>query len=394
MRIVHVCLAAFYIDNYGYQENVLPKLHKKMGHDVIIVASTETYVNKTDLGYVEARSYVTNDGVPVHRIPYAAWVPSRLKNKVRAYRGLRLILEEFKPDLIFLHDLQFLDLLTIRQYASVYPTTIFADCHSDYVNSARGLMSRLILHGLFYRTIIRRTLPWIEKFFPTLPCRADFLDEVYGVDRQKMELLPFGVDDSLTEGLDRGSVRKTTRQMYGIPSDAVVIVTGGKLDLRKNIHLLVDRFSALKRADRLPNFHLLVFGAPDEAVQAQLAKLNVHPDVHLVGWTAAKEIYRMFWAADLAFFPGTHSVLWEEAIGHGLGSVLHRWPGMEHLDLGGNALFLDEVGAETIDRTLLSLANEGGIAVRDLGTVAQREGPKKFLFSRIAEQALASAKYA
>ena len=51
MKIMHPCLAAFYIDDYGYQENILPKAHKKSGHDVEIVASTEVYSDEKTLTY-------------------------------------------------------------------------------------------------------------------------------------------------------------------------------------------------------------------------------------------------------------------------------------------------------------------------------------------------------
>jgi len=93
--------------------------------------------------------------------------------------------------------------------------------------------------------------PIVSRYLPTLPSRADFMLQVYGLDRAKMELLPFGVDDTITEGLDRDAVRRTVRADLGIPDDALVLVTGGKLDLRKNIHVLIDRFSQAKRAGRL-----------------------------------------------------------------------------------------------------------------------------------------------
>jgi hypothetical protein len=38
MKIVHLCLANFYVDGMGYQENILPKYHAKE-HDVLIVTS-------------------------------------------------------------------------------------------------------------------------------------------------------------------------------------------------------------------------------------------------------------------------------------------------------------------------------------------------------------------
>ena len=49
MKVLHCCLAAFYIDDYGYQENILPKMHKIQGHQVKIVSSTETYIDNQTL---------------------------------------------------------------------------------------------------------------------------------------------------------------------------------------------------------------------------------------------------------------------------------------------------------------------------------------------------------
>ena len=66
MKILHCCLAAFYIDDYGYQENILPKIHKKQGHQVEILASTETYLNNSELGYIKPKSYRTKDNIPKH----------------------------------------------------------------------------------------------------------------------------------------------------------------------------------------------------------------------------------------------------------------------------------------------------------------------------------------
>lgn len=388
MRIAHLCLANFYIDGFGYQENVLTKLHHKMGHEVVIIASTETFIDHTRLGYVEPSSYLNEHGVRVHRLPYAAWVPRRLRSKVRAYEGLEARLEEFRPDLIFVHDVQFWDLLAIRSYVRRRPTPVYADCHADYVNSARGFVSRYLLHGIFYRQILRCVDSIIDRYLPTLPARADFLHEVYGLAREKMELLPFGADDTLTQGLDRDAVRREVRSSLGIPDDAVVLVTGGKLDLRKNIHTLIERFSALRDSGLLTGMHLLVFGKPDPSVAAVLAAVSVHPDVHLQGWVHAKDTYKMFLAADLAIFPGTHSVLWEEAIGHGLGVVAHYWPGVNHLDLGGNLKFIHDASPAALDVLLRELWQEEASMVRRITGVAAEKGARTFSFSAIAVQAI------
>ena len=50
MKIVHLCLGCFYIDNYSYQENMLPKFHKErdMGWKLLpqrfLLIKTETAV--------------------------------------------------------------------------------------------------------------------------------------------------------------------------------------------------------------------------------------------------------------------------------------------------------------------------------------------------------------
>ena len=63
MKILHCCLAAFYIDKYGYQENVLPKMHKIQGHEVEILASTENYLNGNKLSYVKPSIYYNEDKI-------------------------------------------------------------------------------------------------------------------------------------------------------------------------------------------------------------------------------------------------------------------------------------------------------------------------------------------
>jgi hypothetical protein len=148
------------------------------------------------------------------------------------------------------------------------------------------------------------------------------------------------------------------------------------------------RLSAANCARKLGNAHLIVFGQANPDVQAELDRIEVHPHVHMLGWNPANEIYRAFWAGDLALFPGTHSVLWEEAIGHGMGAVFHRWPGMDHLDIGGNARIIEDAKPETLDRLLDELTADGAAEIRRLGAAAAEKGPRMFAFSAIAAKAI------
>ena len=54
MKIVHLCLCSFFPDNYSYQENLLPKYHKRLGYDVEVI----DYVN--DKVVISSNSSDTN----------------------------------------------------------------------------------------------------------------------------------------------------------------------------------------------------------------------------------------------------------------------------------------------------------------------------------------------
>ena len=65
MKIAHVCLSNFYIDRVGYQENELVRQHVEDGHDVVVIASTETYAADGTLTYVAPSTYCGGEGAQV-----------------------------------------------------------------------------------------------------------------------------------------------------------------------------------------------------------------------------------------------------------------------------------------------------------------------------------------
>lgn len=387
MKILHCCLAAFYIDDFSYQENILPRIHKGLGHEVEILASTETYIDKVKLGYTNAGSYTTKEGIPLTRLPYVSWLPSVLARKLRLYRGIDAVLDRFAPDVVFLHDCQFLSIQRISHYAQQTGATVYVDSHTDFINSGRSFVSRNILHRVIYRMCSKVIEPYVKKYFPTLPLRAEFLINVYDVPRRKIELLPFGVDDNRIRQSHRAELHDAIREELKIPKEAFVFIAGGKIDKRKAIHLLVDRFSRLADSDALNGAYFILFGQPTDDLRDQVALAAKNTFVRYVGWVDANDIHKYLWASDVAIFPGTHSVLWEEALGLGIPCVFRRWKGIEHVDLGGNCLFLDEVTPLTVDELLIELASDQH-KVAMMKEVAQEKGRKFFSYTEIARRAI------
>lgn len=385
MKVLHCCLAAFYIDDFGYQENVLPKIHKMQGHEVVIAASTETYVEKVKMGYVKAGSYISSDNIKVNRLPYINWLPHIVARKLRVYEGLKKILYEFQPDLIFMHDCQFVSVRHIAEYARKRKVRIIIDCHTDFINSGRSWVSRNLLHKILYRWCAKRIDKYTEKFYGTLPLRSDFLQEVYGISRDKIDLLPFGIDDSLFVASDKPAIRDESRVKFGFATDDFVIVSGGKIDERKNIHLLIEAFLQLSKTNS--KVKLLLFGKPTEQFAELIKQVANEGAITYLDWVNSKEIFRVLLAGDLAFFPGTHSVLWEEALGLGLPCVFKRWKGIEHVDLGGNCLMMDEVSPNTIQQVLTRILKEKQLFER-MREISASEGPTIFSYTNIAKRAL------
>jgi 1,2-diacylglycerol 3-alpha-glucosyltransferase len=384
MRIIHCCLASIYVDDGSYQENLLPLYHRRLGHDVKIIASTDTYTGRTSKGQARAGKSLTKEGIELTRLSYSPFIPSPISHKLRSYSGLTAELTGFKPDLIFLHDCQFLDVYTIKRYIKQHTKVkLLIDCHTDFVNSAKSWLSRNILHGLIYRHFAKTLEPLTERFYGVLPARCDFLHDAYGISRGKIDLLPLGADDANVCLEEKAKIKSLQRAKLGLREKDIVLVTGGKIDARKEIHTLI------KAIDRLNNnvVKLVVFGEPTLDIKKEFQELAKLPFVNWVGWVKPLEAYDLFLASDLAVFPGTHSVLWEQAVFCGLPAIFGEWPGFSHVDLGGNCVFVEPGNLSALVQAIQSLTAKPE-KLRQMSCIAETLGPTVFSYTAIARKSL------
>lgn len=385
MKILHCCLAAFYIDNYSYQENVLPKMHKIQGHDVRILASTETFINNSLLGYIEPATYYNTDKILVTRVPYSKFLPRFIMKKLRFYNDISLNIQEFKPDVIFLHDCQFLSIKEVVRYVKKNKNVkVFVDGHTDFINSGTNWLSKNILHKIIYRKCAKMIEPFTEKFYGVLPIRVDFYRDVYKIPENKLELLVLGADHTQIEVSNRSQVRDIVIEQSKFMKDDFVIVTGGKIDERKNIHHLMEAVSLINN----PKIKLIVFGSVIEEMKDKIMALtSSSSNINYVGWVSVEDSYKYLLSGDLAIFPGTHSVLWEQAVGLGIPAVFKSWNGMHHVDVGGNCLFLENVSTESIKEMIERIFNDQ-IFYNKMKNVAIEDGISKFSYFEIAKRAI------
>lgn len=390
MKIAHLCLAAIYVEGFSYQENILPKLHKRMGHDVRIFASTETYLSTRELGYVDSGVSLNEHQILVQRIDYVKWIPRAIVKKLRIYSGLSTLLSEFEPDVIFLHDAQFWNIRDVVHYArKTSHVTIYSDCHTDFGNSARGFVSEFILHRLYYRYLISKLEPHVQRFYGVTPPRCTFLEEVYGVNSDKIEYLPLGYDDSDSSSVELRSKRNLTRESFRFSIDKFLICTGGKFDDRKRLDLLIDACNKLP-PDVADNVEIVLFGEPPASQKRKFTSIVSLSKVkiHILGWLTPNQVSAVIASSDLMVFPGTHSTLWEESRGLGIPVVLRYWDGLDGLVDKTSPLTLFEASASSLCKIIIKAITDEDFYAQ-LAEEAVLDS-SKFQYSLIAEKAISN----
>lgn len=322
MKIVHFCLSNFFIDGRLYQENELVREHARAGHDVLVVASTETFDERGYTHYTLAREYVGEEGVRVIRLPYRRWMPSSIARKIRSHPGVRKILEDFAPDAIMFHGSSGWELRTVARFVGAHPGTVFnIDSHSDAINSAHGWISREILHRRFYAPILRKAMQQSGPLLCVSLTVMDFAHEVYGVPRDRLEFFPLG--GQIPDYEIRAAHRHEVRRRLGIAEDDIMIVQSGKQNRLKK---LPESLRALYAVDN-PKLRLVIAGVLQEDVRAECeALIAADPRVKFLGWQGADELTALLCASDVYLQPGTQSATMQHSLCCGCAVILDALP--------------------------------------------------------------------
>lgn len=384
MNIVHICLACFYVDGMGYQENLLPKFHSE-NNDVTIITSDYAFDSRYQLTKKQSKRYKNEYGIPVIVLekskrfgPYS---------KYRDFANLYKTLVALNPDIIFCHGGQFVALMDVIRYCKKHPNVkLYIDQHGDYYNSPVNTLKQKLGHKLIYGHWIKKAVPYTEKFWGVTPWRCQYLNDIYGVPEDKIDLLVMGGDDDKISFDNQSNIRKEIRNKYNISDNDFLIVTGGKIDRSKNIHLLIK---AVKEINK-PDVKLLIFGQPSNDFEEEfLAEINGNKQIVNIGWIPSDAVYNYFLASDLCVFPGTHSVLWEQACACGLPGIFKSWEGMYHVDLNGNAMFLQNDSTDEIKDKLSYIINNPKHFNNMIS--AAEKGKKVFSYREIATRAIDGA---
>lgn len=382
MKIVHICLAAVYIEGFGYQENILPQCHRAMGFEVTVLTSDTVFDRNYTQKTREDKDYINQYGI--HVITLSRSKRYGYYSKFRDYANLYNELQKEKPSIIFVHGGQFVALKDVIDYCkSNSHVRLYIDQHGDYYNMRLDRWQDRFAQYWIYGFWMRKAIPYVDKFWGVTPWRCQYLNEVYGIPKEKIGLLVMGGDDTCIHYDEKKQIRTHIRKILSLKESDFVLITGGKIDRNKNINVLMRAVAELNRN----NLKLIVFGQPDKEMQSLIKELSKDMHIINIGWLDSTKVYDYFLASDLVVFPGTHSVLWEQACACGIPGIFKDWVGMRHVDVGGNAIFINGDDKNEI-KNVVSKILDSPKMYKTMREVAEKKAIPYFSYKEISKRAI------
>lgn len=385
MKILHLALQAPYNEGWGYQENLLPKYQAKLGHDVTLVVSCTMNSFDSNIIECEPEDYISPDKFRVIRLKYEKFFPSKFASKIKYYKIFNL-LKEIKPDFIMVHGVTNFSALQVKRYIKKVnkECTVIADNHLDYNNcntlKDKNIKSKCVRVSWKFLNFLMNDC--YKKVYGVSPKRVDILSEIFGFRQDKLDLLPAGADDDQINFSEIGRIRSEIRKKHNINKEDFLIVTGGKIDSKKNIDKVMSAVAEINKE----NIKLLVFGGCSEDMNQTIDKFAEHSSIRYIGWISSEETYNYFLASDLILFPGLHSVMWEQACATKVPCVFRRLDGFEHLDNGGNCEWIENPTVSEIKNKIIELFFSEKYDI--LKKNSSSEVTDVFLYSNIAKKSL------
>lgn len=309
MNIVYLGFCSSFTPGMTYQDNYLCDVAVEDGHTVTYLTNPEKYENGK-LVHVEPEDYVLENGVHLIRLPYHRLGLHILTRKIRRFDGVYEILEKTSPDVIFCHGIQYMPVLDVVKYKKNHPEVrVFADTHASAANSGRNWLSLNVLHRIYYKYLLQRILPYLEKFFYIGYEEKTFAIQYYKAPLEKMEFFPLG--GTHFEDAVYFEKRDQYRNEIGIKDDELLLLHTGKFDKLKRTKELLSAFSNVRDI----NAKLVLIGSFEECLYEEIEPLLEKDNrISFIGWKSAEDLLGYLCACDLYCQPGSVSATMQNAI--------------------------------------------------------------------------------
>lgn len=353
MKILHIGLASKFTEGFSYQDNYLSEQNAIDGHDVTYISDCYKFSDGKIVA-TKPEDKVMKNGVRLIRLPFRNIFGEFISEKVRAVKGFYNIVENINPDVILFHGCCGWELLSVSKLKKNNPNIkLYVDSHEDFHNSATNFLSRVVLHKGFYKAILSKALPYIDKIlFVSHEC-ALFVREMYGIPNKMLEFYPLG-GRVFDEGI-LNEKRKKINNESSIKKNDILIVHSGKMDTHKRTVDILKAFSQVKS----DNMRLVLIGSMTEDVREEAEPLvEADSRISFVGWKAADELIEYLCAADVYVQPGGQSATMQNAICCGCAMMLYPHKSHEPY-LHGNGYYVESI--EDMKRVFQEISDDPNI---------------------------------
>lgn len=316
MKILHIGLLSHFTEGMMYQDNILPEMNAKEGHEVVFVTDTYMYQGG-ELVKVPEEDKQLDVGFRLIRLEYDFIVNNFITNKIQKTSKLNSILEAFHPDTIMYHGVCGYELMDVAVYVKKNPQTLFyVDSHEDFTNTAKNFISKMCykyINGFF----VKKSLSYINKILYLSYETKEYLREMYNIPESMMEFYPLG--GMLSSEKEQIDARNKVIKEYNLPENAVILMHSGKLDKLKKTKELIEAFNLVDN----PKFYLLIFGAiPNEEKEELESLMDSNSKIIFLGWKSGDDILELLNACDVYCQPGSQSATSQVALCCGCAEIV------------------------------------------------------------------------
>ena len=179
-------------------------------------------------------------------------------------------------------------------------------------------------------------------------------------------------------------IRSKIREKYGTKNDDFLVVTGGKINWARPETLnLMEAIISINN----PKLKLIVFGKVSDDLNNHFDELCQSAQIKFIGWINAEESHYLMAASEIVVFPGLHSVMWEQACALGIPCIFRKLSDVNHVDLGGNAIFLSDVSSESLKTEIQDLFTNTE-KYNHMKKIAENQGYNNFSYLEIAKKSI------
>ena len=274
--------------------NALSRELAKRGHEVSIYTS-DNFDSSSRIK--ESGKTVEIEGV---KVSYFKNISNKLAYNHNIYLSPMLIKETKNNlknfDIIHFHGYRTIQNVIVHHYAKKYNVPYILQAHGSVL-------------PLFQKQRLKKLYDWVwgdnilknaSKVIALTKTEAEQYEKM-GVDGNKIEIMPNGVDLSEYENLPK---RGEFRSKYAIRDDEKIVLYLGRLNKTKGIDLLVKAFKDISK--ELNNVRLVLVG-PDDGYQSALEELiqslKVDNKVLFTGFASNDEKMAAFVDADVFITP-------------------------------------------------------------------------------------------